>query len=540
MPTEYQSQYFAHQLTKRLASDNAEKLSQSLLNATVDLNPHQVDAALFAFRSPFSNGAVLADEVGLGKTIEAGLIISQLWAERRRRIACIVPASLRKKWNRELLEKFFIDSVILETRSFNAHRKHQGGNPFDQPDRVVVCSYEFARSKVNDLKQVPWDLITLDEAHRLRNVYKKSNRIARTIRDAVLSRPKVLLTATPLQNSLMELYGLISFVDPHLFGDEKSFKSRFATKAEKVTPDQIEELRTRLRPVCQRTLRRQVSEYVPYTNRISITQDFTQTDEEVRLYEQVSTYLQKPELMALPSGQRQLITLILRKILASSSFAITATLGKLIDRLETLQAEAGEDGVGSVVDDVEHADELEEEWHEALDDGDDEGDPDEDDPEDRREAIREEIEELRSYRALAQSISRNAKGDALLFALERGFEQAGKNGAPRKALIFTESRRTQDYLKDLLERSGYAGRIVTFNGTNTDPESKRIYADWLERHRGEDCVTGSASADMRSALVDRFRDEATIMIATESAAEGVNLQFCCLSRISGSPAIPSE
>lgn len=527
--TAYHSQYYAYQLTKRLASDNAEKLSQSLLNATVDLNPHQVEAALFAFRSPLSRGAILADEVGLGKTIEAGLIISQLWAERKRHILCIVPANLRKQWNRELLEKFFTESVILETKSYRSFKKERGGNPFDQDDMVVICSYQFARSKVEEMQRVPWDLVIIDEAHRLRNVYKKSNKIARALRDAVLTRPMVLLTATPLQNSLMELYGLVSFVDPHLFGDEDSFRNQFATRPGAATDGQLQALKQRIKPICQRTLRRQVMEYVPYTNRISFTQDFTPTDAEVKLYDAVSNYLQKDELFALPSGQRQLITLILRKILASSSFAITATLGTLIDRLELQRADVQNtviEGVEPLIgDDVEHADELEEEWAETDSDEQD----DKLDPVTQAKvlaAIQAEIGELRQYKRLAESINQNAKGEALLHALQAGFRKAEQLSSPKKVLIFTESRRTQAYLRELLEGRGFTEQIVTFNGTNTDADSKRIYAEWLKRHAGEDCVTGSPTADMRSALVEQFKDHATVMIATESAAEGVNLQFC--------------
>src|SRR5438132_1977979 len=133
MSTIFHSNYYAHELTRRFSSEKFEKLSQSLFNATVDLNPHQIEAALFAFRSPLSRGAILADEVGLGKTIEAGLIISQLWAERKRRILCIVPASLRKQWSRELAEKFYIDSTILETRAYNLARKQGTTNPFLAP-----------------------------------------------------------------------------------------------------------------------------------------------------------------------------------------------------------------------------------------------------------------------------------------------------------------------------------------------------------------------------------------------------------------------
>jgi SNF2 family DNA or RNA helicase len=328
--TPYHAKYLAYELTKRLPADKAEKLSQSLANATVDLNPHQVEAALFAFRSPLSRGAILADEVGLGKTIEAGPIVSQLWAERKRRILCVVPASLRKQWNRELAEKFYIESTILETKAYNQAKKQGVANPFVMDGKVVIVSYQFASAKIAEVKAGPWDLVVIDEAHWLRNVYKKTNKIARNLRDAVGHRPKVLLTATPLQNSLMELYGLITFIDDKIFGSEESFRDQFCRKLD--GPAVFGPLKCRIRPVCHRTLRRQVTEYIRYPKRLSLTQDFTPTNDEQRLYRQISEYLQAPDLHALPNSQRQLITLVLRKILASSSFAIGDTLGTMINR----------------------------------------------------------------------------------------------------------------------------------------------------------------------------------------------------------------
>ncbi len=536
MITPYHSQYFAYELTRRWPSDRMEKLSQSLFNATVDLNPHQLDAALFAFNSPLSRGAILADEVGLGKTIEAGLIIAQLWAERKRRVLCILPAALRKQWNRELIEKFFIPSAILETASYNQAAASGIANPFDQPGTVVLCSYQFARAKAAEIGAVGWDLVVLDEAHRLRNVYKKANKIARSIRDAIGSHPKILLTATPLQNSLMELYGLVTFVDPHIFGSEDTFREQFSQRAKDMTAREYAELRERIRPVCQRTLRRQVTEYIQYTRRLSITQDFTPTDDEVRLYDAVSSYLQRASSIALPAAQRSLITLVLRKILASSSFAIAATLGKIIRRLELEQAARRQDvgdALADVAEDYETADELTDEAPpvngEACVAATQPPPPNE--ATELRAwlgAARHEAAELTSYKSLAESITSNAKGDALVLGLQSGFAKLADLGAPRKALIFTESRRTQAYLRDLLAANGYADQIVLVNSSNTDPESRRIYAAWHEHHRGEDVVTGSTTADLRSALMEEFRDRASIMIATESGAEGVNLQFCSL------------
>lgn len=524
MSTAYHSQYFAYELTKQNASNTVGRLSQSLINATVDLNPHQVEAALFAFRAPLERGAILADEVGLGKTIEAGLIISQLWAERKRKILIIVPPSLRKQWNRELIEKFYIPSEIMESKIYNDYVRKGKTFPFEQKDNIVITSYQFARNKAADLKRTQWDLIIVDEAHRLRNVYKKSNKISRILREATEGSPKVLLTATPLQNSLMELYGLVSFIDPRLFGDEATFRKQFGHGTKEMTRLNFLDLKDRLKPVCYRTLRRQVTEYVPYTKRIPLVQEFTSSTLEWELYEKVSAYLQREDILALPSSQRNLMTLVVRKILASSSFAISDTLLSLIRRLETsLEESSSEQALEYIYNDIDEMDSTVEEWTEE----DEQSEATKNDNLEKALLLRER-EELLSYYELANSITENEKGKALLVALSNGLEKLSELGANDKAVIFTESRRTQAYLKEMLEANGYNGKIVMFNGTNNSPEIKEIYNDWLSRHQADDQITGSKSADTRAALVEYFQNEASIMIATESAAEGINLQFCSL------------
>ncbi len=183
--TLYQSQYIAWLLSRRVNAGSADMLASTLMDAQVDLNPHQVDAALFAFQSPLSKGVILADEVGLGKTIEAGLVIAQRWAERKRRILIVVPANLRKQWHQELQDKFSLQALILETKNYNQLRKDGHKLPFEQSSRVVICSYQFAKSKADDLQRVPWDLVVMDEAHRLRNVYKPSNVIGKALKEAL-------------------------------------------------------------------------------------------------------------------------------------------------------------------------------------------------------------------------------------------------------------------------------------------------------------------------------------------------------------------
>lgn len=518
--TEYQAKYIANFLTRRLPANDLNKLTASLQDAQVDLTPHQVEAALFAFKSPLSKGAILADEVGLGKTIEAGIILSQHWSEHKRRLLVICPANLRKQWSSELLEKFYLPSVIMESKSFNSSIENGTFNPFDR-ESIVICSLQFAKTKATYIKRTDWDLVIIDEAHRLRNVYKPQNKTANAIKTAIESKKKILMTATPLQNSILELYGLVSIIDDYVFGDLKSFKSQFGHN---ITQAEFQELRRRLQPVCKRTLRRQVLEYIKYTKRIAIVEEFYPTEHEQRLYDMVTEYLGKPRLYALPNSQRQLMTLILRKLLASSTYAIYGTFCSLINRLQDKLNRADDLYIGEneVITDYEDDndqwvdnDEVEFEETEELHPDDIEG-------------IKKEIDELKQFRDLAEKIKKNSKAEHLFVALEKGFEQLKNLGAAQKALIFTESKRTQEFLYELLEKRGFKGKVVRFNGTNTDKESTVIYNEWLAEHKGTPKVTGSPTADRRAAIVDYFKNEATIMIATEAAAEGINLQFCSL------------
>jgi superfamily II DNA or RNA helicase len=516
MSTAFHASYWAHALTLSGAPDSVDQLSRAIGNARVDLNPHQVDAALFALR-PLSKGALLADEVGLGKTIEAALVIAQRWAERHRKIVIIVPASLRKQWQQELWDKFFLPAEVLEARSWKRALAEGTPNPFEQADKLILCSFAFAARNRDALNAVPWDLAVIDEAHRLRNVHKTGNKTAQAIVQALGETPKLLLTATPLQNSLQELYGLVSIIDERIFGDAASFRDQFLKGGD--DPARDFELRQRLEGVCQRTLRKQVLEYVRFTQRVPVTHDFCPSDDEHQLYEEVSEYLRRPVLYALPAAQRALMTMVLRKLLASSSFAIGNTLEALAKRLRGI---ADENGLNAVLQaDYEAVDEVVDEW----DLGEDEDAPESTiDP----ALLAEEVRIVDAALIRARNLRSNAKGDALLRALASAFEQAPTTGSPRKAVIFTESRRTQDYLFGLLTENGHQGRVVMLNGSNTDETSKRLYAEWLGRHAQDGTATGARAVDVRAAVVEAFREEADILLATEAAAEGVNLQFCAL------------
>jgi excisionase family DNA binding protein len=513
--TPQQGTFFAHRIT--LEGTGEDALAQSLSTARVDMNPHQVDAALFALASPLSKGALLADEVGLGKTIEASLVIAQRWAERRRRILLIVPASLRKQWSQELYDKFSLPSVIVERKSYNDLRK-KGIKPFDDPNHVVITSYEFAALKDTEIRSGQWDLVVFDEAHRLRNVYRKEGAArAKRLRDATRPFFKILLTATPLQNSLMELYGLVSVLDEHHFGDEDSFRSQYVVGPGARNGHIF--LRKRLEPICKRTLRRQVQQagLIRYTERSPLTMQYEPAEAELELYADVSAYLQRKDTIAFGNKPNQLVTMVVRKILGSSTFAIADTLKKIIERLAQMLPPDIE-----TVADYDVVDEEAEEFDET------EGADKEAAPPIDPVALKAEIAELEGYRKLALSIGENEKGNALIKTLPGVLDEIVKKGGQRKAVIFTESVRTQTYLAQLLAANGYADDIALLNGSNSDPESKAIYQDWLARHKGSDAISGSKTADMKAAVVEAFRERKKILIATESGAEGINLQFCSL------------
>jgi hypothetical protein len=489
--TRFHQRVAAEALTARSGS-GASRLAPALAHSAVDLNPHQIEAAAFALASLPTGGAVLADEVGLGKTVEAGLVLAQLAAEGKPRAVILVPATLRAQWREELRSKFGLDADVIDGDTCRlAERQGLKTNPFDTGG-IVICSHQFAAMRTGELERVPWDVAVIDEAHRLRNAYRKDHRTGQALRRGLRRCPKLLLTATPLQNDLMELLGLAAFIDDALLGTEETFRLQYATG--EMTEEKSADLKARLAPVVIRTLRRQVREYVKYTARRSIVEDFAPSAEEQALYDRVSDYLRREDTHAVPMARRALFILVYRKILASSSFALSATLERLADSLDAKLAGAECSAQADLALDL---DGFSEELEELLDD---------DAPARPRGSavvrqMTSELEELRECARMARGIKRNAKGDALVRGLDRCFTVSKACGWPEKAVVFTEFRRTQDYLAKLLVSRGYS---VT-------------------------CLSGDVSGtEKRAALVEEFRDTTQIFLMTEAGAEGLNLQFCNL------------
>ena len=310
----------------------------------------------------------------------------------------------------------------------------------------------------------------------------------------------------------MILYGLISFIDPRIFGSEQVFRQRYIKEKD------YDDLKRELAPVLYRTLRKDVADYMHFVKRICRTVDFELSPDEIELYERVNLFLKRDVLYSIPASNRGLIILVIRKLMASSSFALVETFEVLKKRLEKLyegtrsaDAQEGFDLFWSFVED-----EIDESGFEETED---------EDTAAQKAFIQEELDEVKSIIDVAKRIKTNSKISALRKALEIGFSYQRENGIAQKAVVFTESKRTQKYIAAELRKFGYSeDDILLFNGDFDDTMTKEIYRAWQVKNFGN--ANYGRSVEYKHAIVDYFKEHAKILICTDAGSEGLNLQFC--------------
>lgn len=458
-----------------------------------------------------TGGMVLADEVGLGKTIEAGLVLRYMLESGAKKVLIALPVSLRKQWELELEDKFDLSSVILDRLTVEHDAKNWHRKLADrQGVMIVITSYDYSSKLMKRFPDVKWDFLIIDEAHNLRNL--NSTKRAKRLYALSGGIPKILLTATPLQNSLMDLYGLISFIDPRIFGSEQVFRQRY------MKDEDYDGLKRELTPVLYRTLRKDVVDYMHFVKRICRTVDFKLSPDEIELYERVNLFLKGDALYSIPASNRGLIILVIRKLMASSSFALVETFEVLKKRLEKLyegtrsaDAQEGFDLFWSFVED-----EIDESGFEETED---------EDTAAQKTYIQAELDKVNAIIDVAKRIKTNSKVTALKQALEIGFSYQRDNGIAQKAVVFTESKRTQKYIAAELRKSGYSeDNILLFNGDFDDTMTKEIYRAWQVKNFGN--ANYGRNVEYKHAIVDYFKEHAKILICTDAGSEGLNLQFC--------------
>lgn len=520
----FNQRILAEDLVRVRRPDDRERYAAAQRQARIDPNPHQIDAVIFALRRLREGGCILADEVGLGKTIEAGLVIAQSRAEGAQRILLIVPKSLIGQWQGELINLFGI-----EARENEASFLGPG---------VYLVGREFAGSERGATPlgaAPPFDLAVIDEAHEIfaglhkrygsDGIYDESSDealMAHRVRSFLRSTPVLLLTATPMQNSLAELWGLVQYVEPTgtLLGDIATFRKVFCSEDDRtLVPGQEHELKRRLAMVQRRTLRRQAQEFLdrPFTQRRCRLYEYAMSDAERSLYDDVTEYLLEPSLYAFAGRQRRLLLIGFHRRMASSIDALAASLENVAARLRRLQA-------GSSSNDA-----VIKEFRDLEDEGDIEESSEEPAPPIDPAALASELARVEEFVTRARSLPNDAKArsfqDAIKVVLDLGRDGRGSG----KAVVFTESITTQEYLRKLLLAIGLGDDDITlFRGVNDHDRAQQALRRWREEQgaRFPQVVRPSREVALRLALVHEFRTRSKILVCTEAGAKGLNLQFC--------------
>lgn len=447
--------------------------------ADIDINPHQIEAFTFALSSLELGGAILADEVGLGKTIEAGLVIKYLLCSGKNKILLIMPSNLRKQWQVELEEKFDIDSLIVDSSNWEDYLEE-----VKSKQAVIIVSYHFASKRKTEFGKIAWDFCVFDEAHRLRNVYKNGSKMANSLYELTKGIPKILLTATPMQNTLLDIYGLVQFIDDRVFYSKQIFSERY------LRGEDYNDLKACLEPIVQRTLRKEVAEYIQFSERKEMTIDFELSPMEIELYVMINNYLKKEILYALPNSHRTLITSVIRKLLASSSMAVAETFRVLKGRLETLKETTR----------TESADESIDFFLSFFDD--DEIETDDDSKQDQlytrekvNEFIQHEIDEVTAIINKAESIKRNAKMTALKQAVEKAFVFQNEAGIKQRIVVFTESIRTQQ------------SKVKSYQDLNNENVVENLFAEYQKAFVKKVAPKKSESDSGQMSIFDYFAND---------------------------------
>lgn len=400
--------YYKARLLEQLPEE--EQFLPVFASSDIEIYPFQIAAASFALRSPYQKGAVLCDEAGMGKSHEAMLVINQKWLEGCSRILLVIPnADLLHQWT-EMLERFYtVPYVVLTSRKeWQTHSTPDHPNAFIQ-DAIVITTYDFAADNEEAAKVVNWDLTVFEEAKALSPVYQEDNKQAKALKRIAGDSFKLLLTGTPIEKNIMDLYGLIWFIDEMLLPGEKEFLARYLRR-----PENYPELSEQVSRYCFRTLRSQAKHYAKVTERVLLTVEYSPGKAERQLYELLYAYINQPEKRAFPEMNQYDLALRLLGLLGSSTAAILQTIRGIIRRLQGLADAA------------------------------------------------EELTQWRKMLSVAESIPQDAKAGELLAVLKQGFSLMKKTGAGRKAVIFTESVETQKMLMDLL--SGQY-RTLAYNGS---------------------------------------------------------------------------
>lgn len=377
-------------------------------SSDIEVYPFQIAAADFALNSPYKKGVVLCDESGMGKSHEAMLVAVQKWYEGKRVVIFVPNFDFIYQWV-EIIDRYYtVPYMVIANKEQWDSNINQNGNAFEQ-EGIVLTTYDFACGYYKYAKKLQWDLAIFEEATALSTVYKEESKQAKILKDITENSFKLLLTGTPIEKNIMNLYGLIYFIDEEILPDEQSFLKKYLRK-----PENYPELSKIAGRYCFRTLKEQAKQYAKITNRIFITYEYELPKKERELYNMIYNYCNKDNKIAFPEISKYDLTLKMLDIQGSSTAAILRTVKEIIKRIKNIKNS------------------------------------------------KDEVEELQKIETAAEEIKINVKTKYLISVLENGFKLLKKIKAPKKAVIFTASAVTQKYLYNCL-KDKY--KTVIYNGS---------------------------------------------------------------------------
>lgn len=403
--------YYTARILDSLEGD--DKFIPSFASSDIKAYPYQIGAALFATRSPYSKGVVLMDESGLGKSTEAMLVVTQKWYEGKTKILIFVPNSdLLIQWEKLIETKYSIPFVTIAS----SQQLTASGGTFEQ-DAVILTTYDFAVQCGDYIEKMAWDLTVFEEASLLASVHKDENKEAKTLKRITEGSFKLLLTGTPIEKNILDLYGLMYFIDETILPGEQEYMAKYFRQ-----PENYPELSELVGKYCFRTLRSQAKHYAKIPERIVLTCEFEQSAKEQKLYDLIKAYIYKPQKIAFPEMNAYDLALMLFDLQGSSTPAIVRAIESIVKRIEKIPG------------------------------------------------AESETAEFREMLIAASEIDADEKLKLLTASLEDCFKLLKKAGAGRKAVLFTGSRETQRYLyKHLKDKY----KTYVYNGSK---DYREIYA----------------------------------------------------------------
>ncbi len=517
--TYYHTKYLAAKIKRKSSMESFNKLLPIIYDSDLPLYPHQLAAADFVNNSTTVQGTILSDEMGLGKTIEAGLAISLMWNEGYKQILIIAPVADLKMWKAILITKFGLDVEIYNKYKLREFRKNKVNRPFAR-EVIKICSYKFAFENYSSINPVKWDLVTLDQAHRVENVYDIKSEVGDVIRQIAYGRRCLLITSNPLQSTMKRLFKLGNLVDKYAFGDRRSYNYQFVS----ITDDiDYPNLRKRLEPIAKRTLGRRVSGFVNKSRRIEIQDIYEGTPQEADFITATINYYINTSKFGIPNEIASMPALGLFIQMTISPKLALGGIGLVDEGLKLIRRTRSPHKFlyKNFKSDIETLDWINEEWHRSKEKEQLEvvKSPD------LQKIIDKERNDLLLLREYALEIQTDSRFKALLSDIERIKKRITRRKMPKKIVIFTQSKLAQRYLVFLLRDAGFKG-VYYVNADNDNHEAQSMYEDYMKNRYIPYDKSILRDYYKRLSIIETFQKKGTILVATDKGIQDQVINKC--------------